>query len=138
MDEFQRSTSSMASLRQEVIPTSNSSQEYAGYPLSTRNNVTPAQNSRRLERKYSKIDDDYNSLDQLKLYLYEFAASTHDQEVFSFFPDERLCNGFEEVLERYRELVPRLRLAGPTSVALIIETGISIVEQSGGHYRLVR
>lgn len=42
------------------------------------------------------------------------AASTHDQEVFSFFPDERFCNGFEEVLERYRELVPQLRLAGFT------------------------
>lgn len=40
------------------------------------------------------------------------AASTHDQEVFSFYPDERFCNGFEEVLGRYRELVPHLRLAG--------------------------
>lgn len=40
------------------------------------------------------------------------AASTHDQEVFSFHPDERFCNGFEEVLSRYRELVPQLRLAG--------------------------
>jgi len=40
------------------------------------------------------------------------AASTHDQEVFSFYPDERFCDGFEEVLARYRELVPVLRLAG--------------------------
>ena len=39
-------------------------------------------------------------------------ASTHDQEVFSFYPDERFCDGFEEVLSRYRELVPQLRLAG--------------------------
>lgn len=39
-------------------------------------------------------------------------ASTHDQEVFSFNEDESYCNGFEEVLRRYRELVPRLRLAG--------------------------
>ncbi|XP_057995475.1 E3 ubiquitin-protein ligase RGLG5 isoform X1 [Hevea brasiliensis] len=39
-------------------------------------------------------------------------ASTHDQEVFSFYPDESFCNGFEEVLRRYRELVPHLRLAG--------------------------
>lgn len=39
-------------------------------------------------------------------------ASTHDQEVFSFFPDERFCEGFEEVLTRYKELVPQLRLAG--------------------------
>jgi E3 ubiquitin-protein ligase RGLG len=41
-----------------------------------------------------------------------FAASTHDQDVFSFFPDERFCNGFEEVLMQYKEIVPNLRLAG--------------------------
>jgi hypothetical protein len=41
-----------------------------------------------------------------------FAATTHDQRVFSFYPDDQLCNGFEEVLSRYREIVPRLNLAG--------------------------
>lgn len=96
-----------------------------------------------------------------------FAASTHDQEVFSFFSDERFCNGFEEVLSRYRELVPQLRLAGaassqllilvafiddfylinssiffiiftgPTSFAPIIEMAITIVEQSGGQYHVL-
>lgn len=40
------------------------------------------------------------------------AASTHDQGVFSFFPDHRPCAGFEEALARYRMIVPRLRLAG--------------------------
>ena len=40
------------------------------------------------------------------------AATTHDQEVFSFYPEEKPCNGFEEVLQRYRELVPHLKLAG--------------------------
>ncbi|XP_030518656.2 E3 ubiquitin-protein ligase RGLG2-like [Rhodamnia argentea] len=64
-------------------------------------------------------------------------ASTHDQEVFSFYPDERFCNGFEEVLTRYRELVPQLRLAGPTSFAPIIEMAITIVEQSGGQYHVL-
>lgn len=45
--------------------------------------------------------------------FYICEASTHDQEVFSFYPDEdTYCNGFEEVLRRYRELVPQLRLAG--------------------------
>lgn len=47
--------------------------------------------------------------------FFELAASTHDQEVFSFYPDEAFCNGFEEVLRRYRELVPNLRLAGYNS-----------------------
>ncbi|GAV83961.1 Copine domain-containing protein/zf-C3HC4_3 domain-containing protein [Cephalotus follicularis] len=161
------------------------------------------ESKRRLERKYSKIDDDYNSLDQVTEALaraglessnlivgidftksnewtgarsfhrrslhhigdeqnpYEKAiaiigktlssfdednmipcfgfgdASTHDQEVFSFYPDERFCNGFEEVLNRYQELVPQLRLAGPTSFAPIIEMAITIVEQSGGQYHVL-
>lgn len=47
-----------------------------------------------------------------RMWSFMLAASTHDQEVFSFHPDERFCNGFEEVLTRYRELVPQLRLAG--------------------------
>ena len=45
-------------------------------------------------------------------------ASTHDRDVFSFYSDERFCNGFEEVLKRYRELVPHLRLAGCDSISL--------------------
>ncbi|KAG8378716.1 hypothetical protein BUALT_Bualt07G0015300 [Buddleja alternifolia] len=64
-------------------------------------------------------------------------ASTHDQEVFNFFPDDRFCDGFEEVLARYRELVPQLRLAGPTSFAPVIEMAITIVEQSGGQYHVL-
>ncbi|XVE84056.1 hypothetical protein DITRI_Ditri16bG0138400 [Diplodiscus trichospermus] len=64
-------------------------------------------------------------------------ASTHDQDVFSFYPDERFCNGFEEVLSRYREIVPHLRLAGPTSFAPIIEMAMTIVERSGGQYHVL-
>ncbi|KAK8347060.1 hypothetical protein V6Z12_A07G258700 [Gossypium hirsutum] len=64
-------------------------------------------------------------------------ASTHDQDVFSFCPDNRFCNGFEEVLSRYRELVPHLRLAGPTSFAPIIEMAMTIVEQSCGQYHVL-
>lgn len=64
-------------------------------------------------------------------------ASTHDQDVFSFFPNERFCNGFEEVLSRYREIVPQLKLAGPTSFAPVIEMAMTIVEQSGGQYHVL-
>ncbi|GFP94101.1 E3 ubiquitin-protein ligase rglg2 [Phtheirospermum japonicum] len=64
-------------------------------------------------------------------------ASTHDQDVFSFYPEERFCNGFEEVLSRYRELVPNLKLAGPTSFAPIIEMAMTVVEQSGGQYHVL-
>nr|XP_010912939.1 E3 ubiquitin-protein ligase RGLG2 isoform X2 [Elaeis guineensis] len=64
-------------------------------------------------------------------------ASTHDQDVFSFYPDERPCNGFPEALARYREIVPHLRLAGPTSFAPIVEMAMTIVEQSGGQYHVL-
>ncbi|KAK4757091.1 hypothetical protein SAY87_007218 [Trapa incisa] len=64
-------------------------------------------------------------------------ASTHDQNVFSFHPNERYCNGFEEVLHRYREIVPHLRLAGPTSFAPVIEMAMTIVQQSGGQYHVL-
>ncbi|XP_027336282.1 E3 ubiquitin-protein ligase RGLG5 isoform X2 [Abrus precatorius] len=64
-------------------------------------------------------------------------ASTHDQDVFSFYSEERFCNGFEEVLTRYREIIPYLKLAGPTSFAPIIEMAVTIVEQSGGQYHVL-
>lgn len=64
-------------------------------------------------------------------------ATTHDQDVFSFYPDDRYCHGFEEVMSRYREIVPHLRLAGPTSFAPVIEMAMTIVEQSGGQYHVL-
>lgn len=64
-------------------------------------------------------------------------ASTHDQDVFSFYSDQRFCNGFEDVLTRYREILPHLRLAGPTSFSPIIEMAMTIVEQSGGQYHVL-
>ncbi|XP_071694024.1 E3 ubiquitin-protein ligase RGLG2-like isoform X2 [Rutidosis leptorrhynchoides] len=65
-------------------------------------------------------------------------ASTHDQDVFSFYPEEdRFCNGFEDVLSRYREIVPHLKLSGPTSFAPVIEQAMTIVEQSGGQYHVL-
>ncbi|KAL3584235.1 hypothetical protein D5086_015296 [Populus alba] len=64
-------------------------------------------------------------------------ASTHDKYVFSFYPDNRPCNGLEEALARYREIVPHLKLSGPTSFAAIIDAAIDIVERSGQYHVLV-
>ncbi|GMP26425.1 hypothetical protein CsSME_00002865 [Camellia sinensis var. sinensis] len=64
-------------------------------------------------------------------------ASTHDQYVFSFYPDHRYCNGFEEALSRYREIVPYIKLSGPTSFAPIIDAAIDIVERSNGQYHVL-
>ncbi|KAG6471931.1 hypothetical protein ZIOFF_069384 [Zingiber officinale] len=64
-------------------------------------------------------------------------ASTHDQDVFSFYPGNRPCHGFEEALDRYREIAPFVQLSGPTSFAPIIEMAMTIVEQSGGQYHVL-
>ncbi|KAG6641974.1 hypothetical protein CIPAW_09G111000 [Carya illinoinensis] len=63
-------------------------------------------------------------------------ATTHDQDVFSFYED-RPCNGFEDVLARYREIVPHVHLSGPTSFAPIIETAIGIVDATCGRYHVL-
>lgn len=64
-------------------------------------------------------------------------ATTHDQLVFSFYPDHRFCRGFEEALTRYREIVPFIQLSGPTSFAPIIDAAIDIVEASNGRYHVL-
>ncbi|CAL0325204.1 unnamed protein product [Lupinus luteus] len=64
-------------------------------------------------------------------------ASTHDKNVFSFYRDHRSCHGFEEALERYREIVPHLKLSGPTSFAPVIDAAIDIVERSNGQYHVL-
>nr|KAJ0218026.1 hypothetical protein LSAT_V11C300139720 [Lactuca sativa] len=64
-------------------------------------------------------------------------ATTHDQDVFSFYPEDGFCNGFEDVLSRYREIIPHLKLSGPTSFAPVIEQAMTIVEQSGGQYHVL-
>jgi hypothetical protein len=45
--------------------------------------------------------------------------TTQDKGVFPFFPD-RPCNGFQEVLTRYIEITPNVKLSGPTSFAPLI------------------
>lgn len=64
-------------------------------------------------------------------------ATTHDQHVFSFYPDHRPCHGFEEALTRYKEIVPYLKLSGPTSFAPIVNAAIDIVEANNGQYHVL-
>lgn len=64
-------------------------------------------------------------------------STTHDKQVFSFYPDHRPCDGMEEALARYHTIVPYLRLAGPTSFAPIINAAVDIVEHSGGQYHVL-
>ncbi|KAJ6688264.1 RING-FINGER PROTEIN [Salix koriyanagi] len=165
-------------------PYAQTSQEhtaYQHYPPSPQSYGDRAPNSRRLERKYSRIDDNYNSLEQVTDALaraglessnlivgidftksnewtgarsfnrrslhhigdeqnpYEHAISIIGKTLSSFDEDNLIpCFGFgDEVLSRYRELAPQLRLAGPTSFAPVIEMAITIVEQSHGQYHVL-
>ncbi|KAG6573680.1 E3 ubiquitin-protein ligase RGLG5, partial [Cucurbita argyrosperma subsp. sororia] len=63
--------------------------------------------------------------------------TTHDHDVFSFYDDDRPCDGFEEVLHGYRDIVTKLRFTGPTSFAPIIEMAMTIVEQTGGQFHIL-
>ncbi|GLU11357.1 hypothetical protein SLE2022_281120 [Rubroshorea leprosula] len=219
LDGYPQSTYGQQSQGYNYIPQQNyATPQYYPPPPPQQNSATPqyyqpppqrpppqgySGDKRKLERKYSRIADNYNSLEEVTVALaraglessnlivgidftrsnewtgarsfpgkclhhvgeglnpYEQAisiigktlavfdednmipcygfgdASTHDQDVFSFFPDERFCHGFEEVLGRYREIVPHLNLAGPTSFAPIIEMAMNIVEQSVGQYHVL-
>ena len=63
-------------------------------------------------------------------------STTTDKSVFPFFPD-RPARGFEEVLQRYRELVPRVVMAGPTNFAPAIEAAIQICIRERSYHILV-
>ena len=39
-------------------------------------------------------------------------VTTRDQYVFSFYPENKSCDGFENAVKRYREIVPHLKLSG--------------------------
>jgi hypothetical protein len=70
-------------------------------------------------------------------FLAVLAATTHDYNVFSFHTDNSPCHGFEEVLACYRNVVPHLRLSGPTSFAPIVEAAVDIVDRTGGQYHVL-
>lgn len=64
-------------------------------------------------------------------------STTTDKAIFSFMPDAKPCHGFEQVLERYNQLVPSIVLSGPTSFAPLIYETIRIVQQEGGYHILL-
>ncbi|XP_038978820.1 E3 ubiquitin-protein ligase RGLG1-like isoform X2 [Phoenix dactylifera] len=98
-------------------------------------------NNGKENNETSKMDDAVQAMDGDSsasfLSCHENVTYSKHQEVFSFYPENRPCNGFEEALQRYKELVPHLRLAGPTSFAPIIETTTGIVDNSGGQYHVL-
>ncbi|KAF8411304.1 hypothetical protein HHK36_003851 [Tetracentron sinense] len=107
-------------------------------------------------KKYAFIPDTFSTLEQVSAAMREsglessnlilgidftksneWTVTTHDQEVFSFHTDHSPCHGFEEVLACYKQIVPNLRLSGPTSYGPIIDAAVDIVERSAGQYHVL-
>jgi E3 ubiquitin-protein ligase RGLG len=63
-------------------------------------------------------------------------VTTTDKRVFPFYPN-RPCNGLNEILQRYGEIVPHIQLSGPTSFAPIIYEAINIVRETRSYHILV-
>eukprot|EP00727_Mastigamoeba_balamuthi_P014355 m51a1_g9544 hypothetical protein (277) ;mRNA; r:852121-853505 len=64
-------------------------------------------------------------------------VTTTDKSVFPFYPDERPCNGVQEVLARYNEIAPHVTMSGPTSFAPLIDKAIEIVQRTHQYHILV-
>lgn len=63
-------------------------------------------------------------------------SSTGGDRCFPF-TQGRSCHGFVEVLKRYNEITPSLRLAGPTNFAPVIKETIQTVKREKGYHILV-
>eukprot|EP01105_Mastigella_eilhardi_P007614 TRINITY_DN1910_c0_g1_i1.p1 TRINITY_DN1910_c0_g1~~TRINITY_DN1910_c0_g1_i1.p1 ORF type:complete len:293 (-),score=78.91 TRINITY_DN1910_c0_g1_i1:69-947(-) len=63
--------------------------------------------------------------------------TTKDKAVFCFKPNNEVCRGFEELLQRYTEIVPAVKLGGPTSFAPMIRQAIDIVKQQHAYHILI-
>lgn len=64
-------------------------------------------------------------------------SRTTDRSVFPLTEDGAPCYGFEQVLSRYTQVVPKIQLSGPTSFAPIIDTAIQIVKKTKSYHILV-
>lgn len=64
-------------------------------------------------------------------------VTTRDQGVFPFYPEERPCNGIEDVLRRYTEITPSVQMLGPTSFAPIIHKAIELVKATKQYHILI-
>lgn len=64
-------------------------------------------------------------------------SQTTDEDVFSFTDDDSACRGFQQVLDRYNDLVRGITLSGPTSFAPVINRSIDIVRHTNKYHILV-
>ena len=62
--------------------------------------------------------------------------TTKDQSCFPFHTD-KACFKFSGVLERYDEITPNIKMAGPTNFAPLIYKAIEIVKESERQYHIL-
>ncbi|GMF10893.1 unnamed protein product [Phytophthora lilii] len=63
-------------------------------------------------------------------------STTLGQRCFPF-SQGRGCQGFDEVLKRYNEITPQVKLYGPTSFAPVIQEAFRAVQEDPGYHILV-
>ena len=61
---------------------------------------------------------------------------TGDKKCFPFYPD-RPCHGFSEVLSRYNEITPHVKLSGPTNFAPVILKALELIQNGGRGYHIL-
>jgi E3 ubiquitin-protein ligase RGLG len=83
-------------------------------------------------RTLSRFDDD----GWIPAYAFGDLASANET-VTPFYSDGRDCKGFQEVLQRYTELVPLLQLSGPTSFAPLIYAAVQTVKETRKYHILL-
>lgn len=54
------------------------------------------------------------------------AVTTRDQYVFSFYPENKSCDGLENAVKRYREIVPHLKLSGICDYKLLEKIDLAL------------
>jgi len=62
-------------------------------------------------------------------------SATGDKRVFPL--QSTPCQGFQQVLDSYSQIVPRIKLSGPTSFAPLIYETIKIVRQTKSYHILI-
>lgn len=65
------------------------------------------------------------------------SAGTNDHSLMSLVPGDRPCYGIGQVLQAYSQVIPHVRLAGPTSFAPAIRKAIEITVANGNAYHIL-
>jgi len=64
-------------------------------------------------------------------------STTGGKACFPFLPNNAVCVGFNEVLQRYNQITPSIALAGPTNFAPVIYEAIKIVQKEKSYHILI-